>query len=148
MGGAVPHTENYYLDGLPDPADPARRRPRFKGLVAYRASLRALRRQPIKMILPGYGGVIRSADRAIREALLFYDVRIQRIERSLKSVTAMGQSVTAYEIWHGLFPNDDPRSEMSSKLLMVIGALDVLEAEGQVITTRRSDGVLIHTHAH
>ncbi len=147
MDGAVPHTENYYLDGLPDPADPARRRPRFKGLVAYRNSLKRLKRESLKTILPGYGGVIKAADRAIRDALLFYDVRIQRIERSLRSVTAMGQSVTAYEIWHGMYPNDDVRTEMRDKLLMVIGALDVLEAEGLCVTRRRDDGVLVHQHA-
>lgn len=147
MSGAVPHTETYYLDGLPDPADALRRRPRFKGLLAYRQSLKRLKRKGVRTILPGYGGVIRSADRAIREALLFYDVRIQRIERSLRSVTAMGQAVTAYEIWHGMFPNDDIRTEMRDKLLMVIGALDVLEDEGLCVTRRRGDGVLVHAHS-
>jgi len=46
MSGAVPHTENYYLEGLPEPDDPARRHPRFKGLLAYRNSLRRLKREP------------------------------------------------------------------------------------------------------
>lgn len=147
MSGAVPHTENYYLDGLAEPGDPLRRRPRFKGLAAYRQTLKALRRLPIKTILPGFGGIIRAPDRAIREALLFYDVRIQRIERSLRSVTAMGQSVTAYEIWRGMYPNDDVRTEMRDKLLMVIGALDVLEGDGLCVSQRRDDGVLIHQHS-
>ena len=147
MGGAVPYTENYYLDGLPAPGDPLRRRPRFKGLVAYRQTLKSLRRLSVRTILPGYGAAVRSADRAIREALLFYDVRIQRIERSLRSVTAMGQAVTAFEIWRGMYPNDDVRTEMRDKLLMVIGALDVLEEEGLCETSRRSDGVLVHQHA-
>ncbi len=147
MSGAVPHTENYYLEGLPEPEDPARRHPRFKGLLAYRNSLRRLKREGVRTILPGYGGVIRAADRAIREALLFYDVRIQRIERSLRSVTAMGQSVTAYEIWRGMYPNDDVRTEMRDKLIMVIGALDVLEDEGLALTSRRDDGVLVHAHS-
>jgi glyoxylase-like metal-dependent hydrolase (beta-lactamase superfamily II) len=147
MGGAVPHTETYYLEGLPEPRDGALRRPRFKGLVAYRNTLRRLKREAVRTILPGYGGVIRAPDRAIREALLFYDVRIQRIERSLRSVTAMGQSVTAYEIWRGMYPNDDIRTEMRDKLLMVIGALDVLEDEGLVVTSRRDDGVLVHAHS-
>jgi len=147
MNGAVPHTENYYLEGLPEPGDPARRRPRFKGLLAYRHSLKKLKREGVRTILPGYGGAIRAADRAIREALLFYDVRIQRIERSLRSVTAMGQAVTAFEIWRGMFPNDDIRTEMRDKLLMVIGALDVLEDEGLCVTRRREDGVLVHQHS-
>lgn len=147
MGGAVPHTENYYLEGLPAPSDPLRQRPRFKGLAAYRNTLRALRRLRVKTILPGYGGVIRSAERAIREAALFYDVRIQRIERSLRSVTAMGQSVTAFDIWHGMYPNDDIGSEMRDKLLMVIGAIDVLDGDGLCVTHRRADGVLVHEHS-
>jgi glyoxylase-like metal-dependent hydrolase (beta-lactamase superfamily II) len=147
MGGAVPNTENYYLEGLPDPADPLQRRPRFKGLLKYRRSLKELRRMSFSTILPGYGGIVRSPDRAIRDALLFYDVRIQRIERSLRSVSAIGQSVTAYELWRGLFPNDDPASQMRTKLLMVIGALDVLEADGACVTERRADGILTHRHA-
>lgn len=98
-------------------------------------------------ILPGFGGIVRSPDRAIRDALLFYDVRIQRIERSLRSVSAIGQSVTAFELWRGLFPNDDPASRMRTKLLMVIGALDLLEAEGTCVTERREDGVLTHRHS-
>lgn len=147
MSGAIPHTENYYLDGLPDPADPLRRRPRFKGLAAYRQTLKSMRRLPIKTILPGYGGVVRAPDRAIRNALLFYDVRIQRIERSLRSVTAMGHSVTAYEIWRGMYPNDDVRTEMRDKLLTVIGAIDVLEGDGLCVTRRREDGVLVHQHS-
>jgi glyoxylase-like metal-dependent hydrolase (beta-lactamase superfamily II) len=147
LGGAVPNSENYYLDALPDPGDPLRRRPRFKGLLEYRRSLRVLRRQSFGTILPGFGGVVRVPDRAIRDALLYYEVRIQRIERSLRSVTALGQSVTAYEIWHSLFPNDDPATEMRTRLLMVIGALDVLEDLGQCVTQRRDDGVLLHRHA-
>jgi glyoxylase-like metal-dependent hydrolase (beta-lactamase superfamily II) len=147
MGGAVPHTENYYVEGLPDPADPLQRRPRFKGLLKYRRSLKELRRMSFDTILPGYGGVIRSPDRAIRDAMLFYDVRIQRIERSLRSVSAIGQSVTAYELWQGLFPNGDPATQMRTKLLMVIGALDVLEAGGACVTERRADGVLTHRHS-
>jgi glyoxylase-like metal-dependent hydrolase (beta-lactamase superfamily II) len=146
LGHAVPNTENYYLPGLPDPRDPLRRRPRFKGLVLYRNSLRALRRRSFRTILPGFGGVIRSGDRAIREALLYYDVRIQRIERSLRSVTAMGQLVTGYELWRALFSEEDASREMRTHLLMVIGALDVLEEAGACDTTRRDDGVLLHSY--
>ncbi len=147
MNGAVPNTENYYLDGLADPRDPLRRRPRFKGLLLYRQSLRTLLRQSFETVLPGYGEVIRAPNRAIHRALLFYDVRIQRIERSLRSVTALGQAVTAYELWRALFPNDDPLTEMRTKLLMVIGALDVLEDAGDCVTSRRPDGVLVHSHS-
>ncbi len=146
LGGAVPNTENYYLPGLPEPGDPLRRRPRFKGLLEYRRSLQSLRRRSFSKILPGYGGIVPSADRAIRDAILYYDVRIQRIERSLRSVGAMGQTVTAYELWRGLFPNDDPTVQMRTKLLMVIGILDVLEEQGRCLTSRRDDGVLVHTH--
>jgi glyoxylase-like metal-dependent hydrolase (beta-lactamase superfamily II) len=147
LGGAVPNTENYYRAGLPEPGDPLRRRPRFKGLLEYRRSLQALRRRSFSKILPGYGGIVPSADRAIRDALLYYDVRIQRIERSLRSVGAMGQTVTAYALWRGLFPNDDQVVHMRTKLLMVIGILDVLEDQGRCLTTRGDDGVLVHTHA-
>jgi len=147
LGGAVPNAENHYLDGLPEPGDPLRRRPRYKGLLAYRRSLRRLRERSFRAILPGYGGVIRRPERAIREALLYYEVRIQRIERSLRSVSALGQAITAYEIWRALFPGADPVSEMRTRLITIIGALDVLEDEGTCVTERREDGVLVHRHA-
>jgi glyoxylase-like metal-dependent hydrolase (beta-lactamase superfamily II) len=147
LGGAVPAVDNYFTGGLPDPADPLRRRPRYMGLLEYRRSLRRLRERSFSAILPGFGGVIRLPERAIREALLFYEVRIQRIERSLRSVSAIGQAVTAYEVWRALFPGADPVTEMRTRLLTVIGALDVLEDEGQCETSRRTDGVLVHRHA-
>lgn len=144
MGDAVPYTDNYYTDGAPDPSDPLRRRPRFKGLPVYMRSIRQLRRESYHTILPAHGGIIRRPERAIEEALLFYDVRVQRIERGLRTLDAMGQEVTAWEIWHALFPNVDPNTEMRKRMLMVIGALDVLEEAGRCEATRRSDGALVH----
>ena len=147
MSGAVPNTENYFVGAWPEPSDPLRRRPRFRGLVEYRRSLRRLRALPLRALLPGYGGVIRNPERAIREALLYYDVRVQRIERSLRSVSAIGQWVSAFEIWRALFPGESPLAGMRSHLLTIIGALDVLESDGLCTSTRRDDGVLVHRHA-
>jgi len=96
--------------------------------------------------LPGYGGVVRSADRAIRDTLLFYDVRLQRIDRGLRHLAALGQDVTAFEIWSSLFPHDEPPDVMRSQLALLIGALDCLENEGKLETLRRADGVLVHHH--
>jgi len=147
MGDAVPYTENYYLEGeLPDPADPLRRRPRFRGLPAYLASLRRLRKEHFQTILPAHGGVIRVPKRAIEDGLLFYDVRVRRIERGLRTLAAMGQPVTGWDLWGALFPKADPLTEMRSRMLMVIGALDVLEADGACVAERRDDGVLVHRH--
>jgi len=146
MGGAVPFTDNYYLEGPPEPLDPLGRRPRFKGLLEYLRSVRMLRRQSFGTILPAHGGVIRRADRAIQDALLFYEVRIQRIERGLRTLAAMGQEVTGWEIWKALFPEADPVTGMRRRMLMVIGALDVLEEQGVCRTARRGDGVLVHHH--
>ena len=147
MGDAVPSTTSYYTSGLPDPADPLRRRPRFRGLPLYMASLRRLRSSGIRTILPAHGGVLTRAARSLEDALLFYDVRVQRIERGLRSLAAMGQDVTAWEIWKALFPKADPVREMRNRMLMVIGALDVLEDQGLCVTSRRDDGVFIHRHA-
>jgi glyoxylase-like metal-dependent hydrolase (beta-lactamase superfamily II) len=144
--GAAPNAENYYIDGLPDPGDGLMRRPRFRGLLEYRRSLRRLRERSFSAILPGFGGVITRPERAIQDALLFYEVRIQRIERSLRSVSALGQSVSAYEIWRALFPGEDPIVQMRTHLLTIIGALDVLEEEGLCVTDRRADGALVHRH--
>ena len=146
MGQAIPYAENFYKDELPAPGDPLRRRPRFRGLVELRQSLRRLRGRPYKIFMPSYGGVIRRTDRAVRDTLLHYDVRIQRIDRGLRHLAAMGQDVTAFEIWKALFPADEPLGEMRSQLLLVIGALDCLEDDGMLVTERRPDGVLTHQH--
>ena len=96
--------------------------------------------------MPGFGGVLPRPDRAIRDTLLHYDVRLQRIERGLRSLARIGQDVTAYEIWKGLFPAGEPVQEMMSHLVLVIGALDCLEADGLIDTDRRADGVFTHHH--
>jgi glyoxylase-like metal-dependent hydrolase (beta-lactamase superfamily II) len=147
MGSAVPFTENYYLPGAPDPRDPLLRRPRFSGLREYTRSVREIRRLGISTILPAHGGVIRQANRSIEDASLFYEVRVQRIERGLRNLAAMGQEVTAWEVWHALFPKADPVHELRNRMLMVIGALDLLEEKGDCITSRRGDGVLVHSHS-
>jgi glyoxylase-like metal-dependent hydrolase (beta-lactamase superfamily II) len=147
MGSAVPYTDNYYLDGPPDPADPLARRPRFKGLPAYVRSVRRLRQQSFRTILPAHGGVLARPQRALEDALLFYEVRIQRMERGLRNLAAMGQAVTGWELWKALFPKADPLDQMRTRMLMVIGALDVLEEQGSCDTARRDDGVLVHRHA-
>ncbi len=145
--GAAPNAENYYTDDLPDARDTLRRRPRFKGLLEYRRSLKRLRERSFAAIMPAFGPVIQRPERAIHDAILFYEVRIQRIERSLRSVSALGQSVSAYEIWRALFPGEDPVEKMRTHLLTIIGAIDVLEEEGLCVTERRSDGALVHRHA-
>ena len=152
MGQAIPYAENFYQSDLPDPADPLRRRVRFRGLVELRKSLRRLRGRPYTTLLPAYGGIVRRPERAIRDTLLHYEVRIQRIDRGLRHLAAMGQDVTAFEVWQALFsvssgnPTETPTSEMRSQLLMLIGALDCLEEDGNLITERRPDGILTHHH--
>jgi glyoxylase-like metal-dependent hydrolase (beta-lactamase superfamily II) len=146
MGQAIPYAENFYQGELPEPDDLLRRRPRFRGLVELRRSLRALRGQSHKVLLPGYGGVIRRPDRAIRDTLLHYEVRLQRIDRGLRHLAAMGQEVTAFEIWKALFPANEPLQEIRSQMLLLIGALDCLEEDGKLLTERRTDGVLTHHH--
>lgn len=146
MGQAVPRAESFYLSALPDPADPCRRRPRFKGLVELRKSLRRLRGRNDKWLLPGYGGLISRADRTIRDTILYYDVRLQRIDRSLRHLAAMSQEVTAFELRTALFPPDEPLERIRAQMLLLIGALDCLEEDGLVTTHRRGDGVLTHLH--
>lgn len=147
MGHAVPHAENFELAGLPDPDDALHRAPRFKGLRLMRRSLRRLRALPVKIALPGYGGVLVRPERAIRDTLLHYDVRLQRIERSLRNLAAMGQEVTAFELGQALFPPDDDPEALFVQLLTLIGAIDCLEEDGLLVTERRDDGVLVHRHA-
>lgn len=163
MEQAIPNTETYYLEGpaaeserrpssadrpvgSPDHVDALHRRARFRGLLEMRRSLRRLRSRRFKRLLPAYGGVIQRSERAIGATLLYYDVRIHRIDRSLRHLAALGQDVTAFEIWQSLFPQDAPYETIRDQLLLVIGALDCLEDEGKLQTRRRHDGVLIHQH--
>ncbi len=146
MAQAIPHAENFLVDGLPDPKDPLRRPPRFRGLVEMRRTLRRLRTRPVRLVLPGYGMALRRAERAIRDTSLHYEVRLQRIDRGLRRLAAMGQDVTAYELWKALFPSDEPMADMRAHLLLLIGALDCLEEDGLLVTERREDGVFTHHH--
>lgn len=146
MAQAIPYAENFHVDGLPEPGDPLRRQPRFRGLVEMRRTLRRLRRLPVRLVLPGYGLALPRAERAIRDTLLHYDVRLQRIDRGLRRLAAMGQEVTAYELWKALFPADEPSANMRAHLLLLIGALDCLEEDGLLLTERRDDGVFTHHH--
>jgi glyoxylase-like metal-dependent hydrolase (beta-lactamase superfamily II) len=142
MGKAVPFTESYFLPGAAHPADPLRRRPRFRGLPAYLGSLRRLRTQSFRRILPAHGGLIDRPARAIEEARLFYEVRIQRIERALARAVEGAAHASAWEIWKILFPQLDPVTQMRTRMMMVIGGLDVLEDEGRVRVERGADGTL------
>lgn len=142
MGRAVPFTESYFLPGAPDPADPLHRRPRFRGLPAYLQSLRGLRSRRFSRILPAHGGLIDRPARTIEEALLFYEVRIQRIERVLARAAEASGSASAWEVWQGLFPKLDPLTQMRTRMTMVIGGLDELEEAGRVRASRGPDGTL------
>jgi glyoxylase-like metal-dependent hydrolase (beta-lactamase superfamily II) len=147
MGNAVPYTDNFLTGEPPDPRDPLARPARFRGLPLYLEGLRALRRQRFDLILPAHGGLIERPARAIDDALLFYEVRVQRVERALRSrATARGWA-TAWEIWEQLFPKADPVSQMRTRMYMVIGALDLLEGQGRVATRWSGDGVLEHRPA-
>jgi glyoxylase-like metal-dependent hydrolase (beta-lactamase superfamily II) len=143
MGDAVPFTETYYEDGAPDPRDPLARRPRFRGLPAYLASVRSLRGRPFRTILPAHGGVIDRPARFVDDAILFYEVRVQRVERALEKLGEGRHAVPAWELWRTLFPKADPVTQMRTRMLMVIGALDVLEDAGRIVPSRRADGVLV-----
>jgi glyoxylase-like metal-dependent hydrolase (beta-lactamase superfamily II) len=144
MGNAVPYTDNYLLHGAPDPRDPLARAPRFRGLPVYLAGLRALRRQPFRMLLPAHGGVLERPARTIDEAILFYEVRIQRIARALRTRAAERGWATSWEVWEELFPKVDPVRQVRTRMYMVLGALDLLEEQGRVATRRRGDGALEH----
>jgi glyoxylase-like metal-dependent hydrolase (beta-lactamase superfamily II) len=147
MGNAVPFTESFYTPGLPAAADPLARKPRFRGLPAYLASLRRLRSGNHRCILPAHGGILDRPARVIEEALLFYDVRVQRAERALQRGAGERGSANAWELWQLLFPKLDPETQMRTRMVMVIGALDVLEDAGRVRVLRREDGTLAYRPA-
>jgi glyoxylase-like metal-dependent hydrolase (beta-lactamase superfamily II) len=142
MGGAVPFTESFPLEGAPDPADPLARRPRFRGLPAYLRSLRQLRGGSFRCILPAHGGILDRPARVIDDAVLFYEVRVQRVLRALEKHAAEHGEATAWDLWQRLFPKLDVNTQMRTRMVMAIGALDVLEDEARVAGRRRDDGVL------
>jgi hypothetical protein len=88
--------------------------------------------------------VIERPARAIDEAILFYDVRVQRVQRALARLSEHERSVTAWEIWQQLFPKADPVLQMRTRMLMVIGALDLLEDAGALEVARNAQGILVH----
>ncbi len=141
MGEMVPATTTFYTSPLPDPGDPLGRRPRFRGLPNYVASLRRLRRSGSRVLLPAHGGLIAHPARALDDALLFYEVRVQRAWRALARRARAGRPATAWELFEDLFPRVDPVAAGRNRLLMVIGILDVLAEEGRVETLR--DGALL-----
>ena len=54
--------------------------------------------------------------------------------------------MSAWSLWQVLFPKADPVTRMRNRMLMVIGALDELEAEGRV-ETMWDQGALVHRPA-
>jgi glyoxylase-like metal-dependent hydrolase (beta-lactamase superfamily II) len=142
MGDAVPFTDQHYLEGAPDPADPLRRRPRFRGLSLYLDGLRRLRAGRFRTLLPAHGGILDRPSRAIEDAILFYEVRVQRVERAFARLARAGAPVTAWQLWRELFPKADPIAEMRNRMYMVIGALDLLEAGGAARAVRLPGGAL------
>lgn len=146
MANAIPSTETFYTSPHPEPGDPLARRPRFKGLSAMRRSLKQLRGRPFRALLPGYGGIVKRPERAVRDTLLFYEVRLQRIERGLRHLAAMGQEVTAYDLLKSLYPENSLAADRRVHMLTLIGALDCLEEDGLLMFERRADGVLTVRH--
>jgi glyoxylase-like metal-dependent hydrolase (beta-lactamase superfamily II) len=144
MGNAVPYTDNYLVDAPPDAGDPLQRPARFRGLPLYLEGLRALRRQRFRMLLPAHGGVIERPARAIDDALLFYEVRIQRALRALRGRSAARGWASAWQVWEELFPQADPITQMRTRMYMVIGALDLLEQQGRLETRWAAGGGLEH----
>lgn len=144
MGRAVPFTESYFLASAAEPGDPLGRRPCFRGLSAYLGSLRSLRGRSFRQILPAHGGIIERPARAIDDALLFYSVRIQRIERALARAAECSGRASAWAVWQVLFPQLDPLTQMRTRMMMVIGGLDELEACGRTRVERGPEGTLLH----
>lgn len=144
MGADVPFTDTYYMDESANPDDAESPRQRFRGLPRYLESLQRLQELNLKAILPAHGGVIRNPQRTIEAALRFYHSRIRKVESVLLALCQEQGPATAWDIWTRLFPYADPNRELRRRMLMVIGALDVLEEHGTCFTERRDDGRLAH----
>jgi glyoxylase-like metal-dependent hydrolase (beta-lactamase superfamily II) len=144
MGADVPFTDAYYLSDEPDPDDPAGRRPRLRGLLGYLDSLRDLKELNPRLILPAHGGFVTNPARTMEAARRFYESRVRRVMRVLDELTGERGEATAWEIWRAMYPRAQPEGELRRRMLLVIGALDILEEDGDCQTARRGDGVLVH----
>jgi len=71
-------------------------------------------------------------------------VRVQRVERALRRACAAEGSapVTPWQVWRDVFPKADPVGEMRNRMFLVLGALDLFEAEGRVAVERDAAGAL------
>ena len=69
-------------------------------------------------------------------------MRVQRVERVVARLAAERGDASAWETWQQLFPKLNPETAMRTRMVMVIGALDVLEDEGRIVPVRRSDGTV------
>ena len=147
MGAECPFTDAYYVGNAPDAEDPLAQRPRLRGLSSYLKSLRELHELDPRTILPAHGGIVHNPRRAIESARRFYESRVRRVRQVLDDLTREQGEATAWEIWNAMFPGARAEPEIRRRMLMVIGALDVLEEDGACRTARREDGVLVHAAA-
>ncbi len=115
-------SSNALLEPPPDPRSSHRR-----SLIEYWHSLDRIDALPIAHVLPGHGQVIDD------HHLLLAERRRQRDRRLARILALISERpLTAWEIAQGLFPNLG-HMDVFLALSEVIGHLDMLEADGQVL---------------
>ncbi|MGD8243786.1 MAG: MBL fold metallo-hydrolase [Anaerolineae bacterium] len=113
-----------------DPPAPSETEP-VPRLVQYLAQLRRVADLDVALALPGHGPPITDHRALIRRRLAFHEARAERILETLDE-----GALTAHRIATRFFPHLDPINAFLA-ISEVIGHLQWLETEGEVIQTRR-----------
>jgi glyoxylase-like metal-dependent hydrolase (beta-lactamase superfamily II) len=107
---------------------------KFKALVSYVASARAVRDLELDCVLPGHGEAFAGHRELLDNLFVFYAGRQERIMKRLSTGPA-----TAYELVPAVFPRVDI-GRMYLMLSEVVGNVEVLEEAGKV--QRFDDGAV------
>jgi glyoxylase-like metal-dependent hydrolase (beta-lactamase superfamily II) len=115
---------------------PPGRAERLRSLALYTASLQRVANMGIDTALPSHGPVIRNVVGLVRQRLAFHQ---QRMDRVLKALQAGAK--TTWEVTYALFPERTPLDTFLA-VSEVIGHLDLLELEGNIVGEDTGDGLV------
>jgi hypothetical protein len=99
--------------------------------VQYLEQLRRVAELDVALALPGHGPAITDHRALIQKRLSFHEERADRILETLDE-----RALTAHQIAGAFFPHLDPINAFLA-ISEVIGHLQWLEVEGQVVQSRR-----------
>ena len=109
---------------------------RPRSLALYRASLQRVAAMDIAQALPSHGPVIHDVAGLVSRRLAFHERRLARVQEALRNGAR-----TTWDLTEALFPDKSPLDTFLA-VSEVIGHLDLLEMEGQIVG-KATGGVLL-----